>query len=207
MKRRSDNFADPSGKGKGKVLASVFKAAREGTELTHVRREDGTLACSEQDVSSVLYEFFTRWFASEVSVEARWGSWDKMMQVDTSEVAPQFKEFVETCYRKPYSDNTARATEEKWWDDTLRPLEMAELKDALKASKSGAAPGQSQVSVDILKLLDADGLRELLAFFNACLGELRVPDSINRALLRLLPKTDKGLKDLAATRPIALMET
>ena len=60
VKRRSDNFADPSGKGKGEVLASVFKGAREGTELTHVRREDGTLACSEQEVSSVLHEFFTQ---------------------------------------------------------------------------------------------------------------------------------------------------
>ena len=86
------------------------------------------------------------------------------------------------------------------------PQALTELQAALKTSKSGAAPGQSQVSVDMLKLLDAEGLKELLKFYNACLEERRVPDSINRALLRLLPKTDKGLKDLAATRPIALME-
>ena len=76
-----------------------------------------------------------------------------MMKVDTSAVAPEFKAFVENCYRTPYEDNTARAAEGKWWDMTLRPMTLPELQAALKASKSGAAPGQSQVSVGILKLL------------------------------------------------------
>ena len=41
---------------------------------------------------------------------------------------------------------------------------------------------------------------------NACLEENKIPDCMNSALMRLLPKSDKGLADLNAVRPIALME-
>ena len=41
---------------------------------------------------------------------------------------------------------------------------------------------------------------------NACLTENKIPDCLNSALMRLLPKSDKGLADLNAVRPIALME-
>ena len=41
---------------------------------------------------------------------------------------------------------------------------------------------------------------------NACLEESRIPDCMDIALMRLLPKSDKGLADPNAVRPIALME-
>ena len=34
-----------------------------------------------------------------------------------------------------------------------------------------------------------------------------IPDSLNRAILKLLPKSCKGLRDMNAVRPIALMES
>ena len=46
---------------------------------------------------------------------------------------------------------------------------------------------------------------ELARLFNGFLEVGRVPDSMNTALLRLLPKTEEGLSDLDKTRPIALM--
>jgi hypothetical protein len=43
--------------------------------------------------------------------------------------------------------------------------------------------------------------------FNTWFTKGEVPDEINTAILRLLPKTPNGLSDLNATRPIALMES
>ena len=43
--------------------------------------------------------------------------------------------------------------------------------------------------------------------FNKFLTERRIPDEMNTAMIRLLPKADAGLSDLDKTRPIVLMET
>ena len=66
------------------------------------------------------------------------------------------------------------------------------------------AQGESQVHVNMLKSIDDHGPITIL--FNSFLENRRIPDNMNTALLRLLPKTDNGLADLDKTRPIALME-
>ena len=58
----------------------------------------------------------------------------------------------------------------------------------------------------MIKALTGTATKVLLQFYNRCIQEKRVPDNINQALMRLLPKTDKGLADMNAVRPIALME-
>ena len=58
----------------------------------------------------------------------------------------------------------------------------------------------------MLKYLQWAG--EILSpMFNEFLSDRRIPDEMNTAILRLLPKTEAGLSDLDKTRPIALMET
>ena len=55
-------------------------------------------------------------------------------------------------------------------------------------------------------MLGEEGAGVVVKFFNRCVQAGRVPGSVNCALMRLLPKTDQGLSDLTAVRPIALME-
>ena len=69
------------------------------------------------------------------------------------------------------------------------------------------APGESQVTIDMLAMMDSHGIDTLTSMFNSFLQTKRIPDEMNTALLRLLPKTDQGLSDLDKTRPIALMES
>ena len=86
------------------------------------------------------------------------------------------------------------------------PISLQEVRAALAASKSGKAPGPSEVSVDILKHLNDAALCEVVNLFERCRKNRSVPDSINKALLRMLPKTEKGMADITQTRPISLME-
>ena len=72
--------------------------------------------------------------------------------------------------------------------------------------RSGKAPGESEVTVDILKLIDDSNLKHMVAIMERWREEAKVPDVLNVALIRLLPKTDKGTADISKCRPIALME-
>ena len=88
----------------------------------------------------------------------------------------------------------------------MQTITKEELEQAIKKAKAGTAPGPSQVSIDMIKGLTSSARGQLLHFYNNCMKEKRLPDNINKALMRLLPKTDKGLANLNAVRPIALME-
>ena len=85
---RSDSFDQGDGKGKGKVLRSIFRASREYEELTWARREDGTLATAHEDVERTVRSFFEKWFKSRVSVEDRWGTRANFDKLDTSQMDP-----------------------------------------------------------------------------------------------------------------------
>jgi hypothetical protein len=110
--KRNEWFDDVTGKGKGKFLKSVFKTARKNHALAWARRKDGTLAATPQELGECVKDKFESWFASVVPVEERWGSWDKMMRFDTSEmddtkrsiargVDMSFRDFVKECYDEP----------------------------------------------------------------------------------------------------------
>ena len=58
-----------------------------------------------------------------------------------------------------------------------------------------------------MKNMAAENIGVLTDMFNKFLTERRIPDEMNTAMIRLLPKTDAGLSDLDKTRPIVLMET
>ena len=84
----SDSFDQGDGKGKGKVLRSIFRASREYEELimTWARREDGTLATAHEDVEGTVRSFFEKWFKSRVPVEERWGTRTHFDELDTSQM-------------------------------------------------------------------------------------------------------------------------
>ena len=203
------NSEADKGKGKGRMIASVFRAAKEYEELRWVKRDDedgGGVASSHKEVGTVVNKFFEKWFKSRVSIEERWGSWDKMMNMDTSEMGKEEVELVQRCYLPEYEENKERSEKEGWWEGMREEITLEELKAAIKRSKSDKASGPSQVGINLIKMLDDAALEEIRTFYNECMKEGGIPDSINNAILRLLPKSDKGLGDMNAVRPIALME-
>ena len=59
----------------------------------------------------------------------------------------------------------------------------------------------------MIKDMDEENISIVVTLFNRFLEARKVPDEMNTALLRLLPKTADGLSNLDKTRPITLMET
>jgi len=214
VKRRNALFEQEQGKGKGKFLQSIFKTARKNHSLAWARKQNGELAITPQEVGECVRDKFQAWFDTVVPVEERWGSWEKMLEMDTSDmdntprqIAPGLKmgfaDFVEECYNDPTV--LQQAHDQDWWGHMLQEITNDEVAQAIKDTTSNTAQGKSQVHVNMLKAVSEHGA--LTTLFNSFLTDRRVPDNMNVALLRLLPKTDDGLADLDRTRPIALMET
>ena len=82
VKKRNENFEEKSGKGKGRVLASIFRKRREQHSLHWVRNNKGTLDSTPEGVSKTVKEFFEAWFKSRVSVKDRWGSKENMNNLE-----------------------------------------------------------------------------------------------------------------------------
>ena len=216
VKRRNAKFDTPLGKGLGSFLSSVFKTARTNHNLAWARREDGTLADTPEAIGALVKEKFEKWFATVVPVEERWGSWEAMERWDTSQMSAEkrdisptcklsFQDFAKECYMEPKM--WGKAQSEGWWKDIMEAITAAEVKSAIKATKLHTAPGESQVSTDMLSMLGPDSISAIAEMFNKFKDLRRIPDDMNTAMLRLLPKTDQGLANLAKVRPIALMET
>ena len=211
VKRRNEQFnnTEDGGKGKGAVIGRIFRAAREHEELRWVNRDEeegGGVASTHKEVGEVVNKFFTKWFQSRVGVEERWTSKEHLMRLDTAGMDEETKDFVTRCYAPEYEENSERSKKERWWEGIRSKIVKDELKRALKRSNSEGASGPSQIGVGILKLLNDEAIEILLGFYNECLEQGGIPDSLNRAILKLLPKSDKGLRDMNAVRPIALME-
>ena len=206
IKKRNDNFKDPTGKGKGKVIASIFRKTREYHDLKWLRRKDESLATAPDQVETEVRSFFSDWFKSRMPVENRWGSWQNMMRVDTEEVPEEYREFVRECYQEPMQENMKKADQNGMWEEVLDTITIQEVNAAINKSKAGTAAGPSQVGIDMIKALNDNAKKALLQFYNECKEARAIPDNINRALMRLLPKSDKGLANLNLVRPIALME-
>ena len=153
IKARSDSFNQGYGKGKGKVLRSIFRASREYEELTWARREDRTLATAHEDVERTVRSFFEKWFKSRVSVEERWGTRAHFEDLDTSQMDPRYHEFMKECYLDPMATNMEVGEREGWWEGIRDSITREELEDAIGRSKSGTAAGPSQVGIDVIKAL------------------------------------------------------
>ena len=130
-----------------------------------------------------------------------------MMTLNTANlVDPEYRDFVETAYRRSYDKFNALQEEEGIWDRCLAAITMEELRDAIKTAKTGTAGGPSGLTYDILKDVGEEHLEPLLTMLRRCMADGTVPPEMNRTKLRPIQKTDKGLSDLSKTRPIALME-
>ena len=206
-KRRNDSFYDPTGAGKGRVISNIFRTIREFETLQWVRDGKGELHTSPEAVKETVGTFFENWMKSRVPVEERWGSWQAMMELDTSHMSnPAFKDMIKQAYEKPRQENRRRASSENWYVDLLIEITMEELKAAIKDSPAKSASGPSQIGNAALQMLDDTALAPILELFNTCLKTKAIPDCLNTALMKLLPKSDSGLDDLNKVRPIVLME-
>ena len=212
----------------GKAIRSIFNTHQTRTSLDWARRKDGSVADTPESLGECIAEKYEKWFKSVVSVTERFGpdltereAWEKMMKLEC-DLAPEekykvshqtcqqptelsFKDLIQEAYIDP--GLFKKAKDEGWWEGIFEEIDNAELEESIQETQSGKATGPSKLKAEEIKLLGKVHQDELRDLFNDFLKERRIPDNINVALLRLLPKTEAGLGNLDKTRPIALMET
>jgi ribonuclease HI len=201
----------PKDKTQKKVLNSIYRIVSQYREIEWVRKtaptnEQGEVATSEEEVSQTVALFFEKWMESRISIEERWETKEKMNNLNTEHMPHRFRDFVKECYETPRKEYLRKSKREGWYKDILNPITKEEIDKAIAKSSRDSAPGRSGVTNAMIKNLDQDGREILRAEFNEWLQKREIPDELNTAVIRLLPKTDKGLADLNAVRPIALME-
>lgn len=78
----------------------------------------------------------------------------------------------------------------------------ATIKPALKAAKTGRAPGPDKIPTEVLKVVQEANPDLIGTLLNRCMTEGRFPDSWKRAKAILIPKGEAG-----SYRPICLLDT
>ena len=58
-------------------------------------------------------------------MEERWGSWEKMMNINTDQVTEEYKEFVKECYEEPFQE--IQGQKDELWKDIMREITLQEL--------------------------------------------------------------------------------
>jgi ribonuclease HI/endonuclease/exonuclease/phosphatase family metal-dependent hydrolase len=206
VKRRNLRFADPGRRMLKLVINSIMRRYHEDEGITATAVEDG-MAYSEGDVSAAVKRFYTDWMATRVPVDARWNSWEAMLDVDLDQLKEdRHTHLVASTYKDSKLKYDKLQEEEGIWDGVRQACTIREFKTALKLMKSGTAPGPSGLSFDLLKALTDEHLGPILDIVNSVLATGNIDQDMNKSLLRPIPKTQDGLADLTNTRPIALME-
>ena len=71
-------------------------------------------------------------------VEDRWGTWDKMMNMDLSGVKnEEHRELVETAYRESYDKYNELQKVEGIWDTAKETIWMKDVREGIKSFKVG----------------------------------------------------------------------
>ena len=208
--KRVEMFNLPNGKGKRFVLNSIFQKVNERLNLQWLRDPLTQEIINEpMEVDKAVVRFFECWFKSAIPVQERWGptGWEAMLSISTAGVDPNHHPIILELYQPQFHRNHLRNMEEGWWKRILDPILPEDTCSAIRNIRAGSAPGKSEISNRLLKILDDDNILTLTNVFNTWFSKGEVPDEMNTAILRLLPKTPNGLSDLNATRPIALMES
>ena len=84
IKKRNEAFEEAQGKGRGRVLKSMFKQVRTWASLEWVRDRAGEITTSLSAVSETVQAYFSDRFKTRVQITQRWASWAKLLDMEYS---------------------------------------------------------------------------------------------------------------------------
>ena len=90
-------------------------------------------------------------------------------------------------------------------DESIPFLTIEAFKSILSTTKSNSAPGDDQVTYDVLKLCNDNTLKQLCQILNNCLKQNIFPSSWKKAKVIMLQKPGRDTTQPAGYRPISLL--
>ena len=88
-----------------------------------------------------------------------------------------------------------------------RDIQLNEIYEALRSSKNGRAPGFTGLTFEFYKVFWNKLKYAIFACFNYSFEINRLPDSLTKGVISLLPKGDKPRNKIENYRPITLLDS
>lgn len=128
LRRRKDRFNSTDKTLLKSVINSImqrYQAQQHITSAGSTRGQGDSVEYSEKAVAKAIVNFFEEWMGGVAKVEDRWGTWEKMMNMDTSEMKnEEHKELIETAYRESYDKYNELQKVEGIWDTVKETIWM-----------------------------------------------------------------------------------
>lgn len=93
------------------------------------------------------------------------------------------------------------------YKETLSTIDHQILLEAIKNLPKNKAPGKSEISYDIIKLLGKGAIEPLCSIFNSIIQTTTIPKSWKQTITTLIPKKVIWSHNLNDTRPISLVDS
>ena len=130
------------------------------------------------------------------------------LHTDMEEIKERWKDHFETLLnQKGSADPNAclQLRQRQPREDLTVPISCEELDKAIKATKSGKAPGLDGIPADIFKYGGAEQRDQLLSLYNACLDKGELPQDFKDALIVTIYKKKGDRSDCGNHRGVSLL--
>ena len=87
----------------------------------------------------------------------------------------------------------------------IRKICVPQFRSLLQVTKSNSAPGEDQITYDVLKLCSDECIQVLCNLFNQCLEANVFPEAWKTASVKMLVKPGKNKNEACSYRPISLL--
>ena len=161
-------------------LAHQLKRQAASRLIPQIKDGSNNLVSDPQDINKVFENFYTSLYKSEPPS-------------DTS------------CMDNFLNDLEFPTIDSELAIDLERPLQIDEIREAIRSMQSGKAPGSDGYGSEFYKTFSDKLAPILLDMFNESLANGSLPQTLSQAVISLLLKKDKDPTECGSYRPISLL--
>jgi len=133
--------------------------------------------------------------------------------MDEATISGKVEQFFKKIYTQNETDIAAQQeildnVDENIYNNIMDKISMEEMTNTIKKLGNHKAPGESQITNDLLKIIKKQSyLDKLLIILNNMMEIEQLPEEVNLAKVILIPKREDWDGDISKTRPITLNDS
>ena len=156
---------------------SLEKSRYNSKTCLKLFREDGSLEDREESILEMQKDFYQKLYTADKSVK-----FDLPNNLDC-----QLDESMEGSWEIPFSE--------------------AEISTAIKQLKNGSCPGLDGFPIEVYKMFYQEMRVPVIEMIEESFLEQKIPESMSKGVLNLIPKGEKDTRHLKNLRPITLLNS
>lgn len=164
----------------GRLLAHQLKAKRASSHIAQLRDESGSLTSDPDEINNIFKLYYSNLYTSEFCDEEH-NLLKFFSNLDMPKISTTDHEMLDA------------------------PLNLTEIKEAIKSMNSGKSPGPDGYPVEFYKKFSDQLAPLLLEMFNHSNSQGSLPPTLRQACISLIFKKDKDPLNCTSYRPISLL--